>query len=224
MEEEKLKFEYPNGIIKPIKIKDLDGTVMVANLKAFDEIYDNDFKERSRVLDLAFSIEFAIDQIICYRISEDFFIHDFLEDILLSRIDLMDKREILRSILLEDEYFHSDSLNFKHMDEKNLKIDNFKLKINPFLEIIKEVIEIRNNIAHQKRPVFSVRGTIIKYSKTHFAKLSEINKEEFMINGHFVLWILNSICKDNYIEGKALEAYFVKYKDILNYAELIVNK
>lgn len=171
-----------------------------------------------KFLDLSLSIESSIDQVISTFFTSDFFKSYVMQNLIFDKIDLRDKTQIFKSIL-EDKNLHSlmmpDSLTFR-FDElrEELIVDGFTITVGKLIETIDRVREIRNISAHSKLLSFSEKN-IFKRNRYKLFSDKEYNKEELLIKGHFVLWLIQCLIKNNLIYPGGLLDYYKKYEPLL---------
>ncbi len=217
-----MKYEEPKDMFNTISHTGPDGKNWVINSDKINEYWHEEYKDRLKFLDLSLAIEGSIDQLICARISEK--MDHFLDRVVLTKMDFSNKILIMKTILSKDDLYHNKDLRFEIGEDKILVDKLFKLHINKTIQIIEDIREVRNHSVHSHQFVFGRDNKILKRSKIKPLEFSEeLDKEELLIKGHFVLWILNLFTDSlNHINKNSLLNYYTKYESILKtFAEKI---
>lgn len=210
-------FEWPKGIYKQIPYTFSDGTKGIWNLKKFNEDADYDFKERIKILDIAMGIERKLNEFIGNIFIPDGLTYFQFEEVILNRVNFEGKIDIF------EDFLKNSSLSYLLLENKNfvikltakneIVINNFTLNINVLIKSIKEIKDIRNNSVHIYSPIFG-KDTIFRRTNRHLG-MKEYNKEEILIKGNFILWVLQLAQKENWIDENVLTEFYKKYEDIL---------
>ncbi len=206
-----MKFEKPKGILGNVP-------------KAINSSWTKEYSERVLFIDLWLSLEQSIINLICKKIDIDFLKEDFLRKVILNKISFNDKISILKNICKEEDYLNKLEITFEKEEKKNGKnfliTKYFKIHFGSFIRIIEELRDVRNFSAHHDRPI-SYNGKIHIPKKDNPLEDNEMDREEFLIKSHFILWILYTIEPNSAVNKSLFIEYYHKYKDVLNFAELI---
>ncbi len=208
-----LKFEYPTDIMKELEPFESDGEKWVLNPKKFHEIWTEEYKERTRFLDLALAIEQQIDMLITRFLTDDSIKSYFIEEVILNKVTFEQKVSILASILKEELPMLNKNICFENLEKNVISISKFKVKTNKLLDVIKHIKNIRNHTVHSHKPIFNDESIILNSKRQ--VDFNEIGKEETLIKGHFALWLLQLTEKKPYINEQSLITYYHKYNDSL---------
>ncbi len=202
-----LKFEFPNKIYNRIEYY---------NEEKFHQRYIDEYNNRMIFLDLSLSIEQVLSDIISIAIRMDNENRDFfLEEMIINRLDFRDKQEIIKNIFRENYWLVI--LNYKKIDEKNISIGKFNININKFIKVIEVIRNIRNHITHKSRILYTKDGKIVRSSRNKIFDYKEYDREEVLIKGHFVLWLLYNLKRSsNLIDMIELINYYKKYQEVLS--------
>lgn len=212
-----MKFERPKDLFdfsKPQKIGDEEFRY---NEVAFHRAWEKEYQERIKFLDVALPLEGAVDYFISKVLFDDFIRGYFMVEMILSKIDFDQKITIFESLIYNFEIFKgtiSSPLNFEKISDKEIKVDNFYIKLNKLLYEIRLIKDIRNHCVHRHRPIFG-KDIIIKESQKKLYEHKTFDKEAVLVKGHFILWLFNLIHKDPFMRLEGFINYYKKYQDIL---------
>lgn len=218
-----MKFECPKGIIKVIPVTSpVDGKEYILNKDKINEIYSKEYESRMVLLDLAFSIEDSLNKILTnIFIPKTELIYDTKMDfemILLPRLTFDAKIEIFNYILNDElvcyHLIKNKNINLTLSEHKLINISQYSINKDKFIEWFIILKTIRNQCVHNFFPIAG-GDLLCLHSKTKPFTLNQYNKDEVLIIGHFVTWILYLSLRENNIDHKIFYNYCKKYERIL---------
>ncbi len=212
-----LKFEWPKGLYKPIPYTFSDGTKGVWNTAKFNEDAAHDYNERIKILDMAMGIESQLNEFIGKLFISNRLNYLQFEELILNRISFEGKIEVfenlLKNLALSYLFLNNKKFTIKFTENNEVIIDKFIININKLIELIKDIKDIRNNSVHIYSPIFGKDTIHRRTNKYHGVKVYD--KNEILIKGNFIIWLLQRGQKENWINRAVLEEFYNKYKNVL---------
>ena len=211
-----MKFEWPKGIYKTISFKDRDGSIYIWNKDKFNDRAFNDYNERIKILDIALALEFNINQIIGMAFFENVGLYLHFEGLILNKLTFESKIDIFENLLKNPILFYllkgSDNLDIEQSNN-GIKVSKFILNVNKSLKLIRDIKDIRNSTVHHISPIFAGEK-IVRKTKKYFS-IKQYDKEEILIKGNFIVWILSLFFKKNSLNEDSLIKFYEKYQKVL---------
>lgn len=201
----KMVFEWPKGLHNIEKIP-------------FENILEHEYSYRAMFLHLSLSIERIINNIISSSITTTNYAKMFSEDIILQKISLENKEDILKEILMNRLIGQGNKIILE-TKKKARKIEQapFLINFNKFFAQIEIIRKVRNHVAHSSRDMITIENIVLYPNPNyHPNKRDIIFRDQFLIKGHFVLWLLETFSEyKSLLNMDVLKQYYIKNKEVL---------